>query len=171
MFWQNGGNQYSVAYNLTGLTAGTTYQFTVSGSIAGTSFSSSKSFKTLGAPISSPTPTPTRSDTSTATPTPTPSRSDTSTATPTPSPSRTPSPTPNATAVEDDGDEEDPFATLGVIKQSNGKYRLTVYSNVADDRLVISATKKGSRSITFRVNTNDSGDAIIITSRNLSGFT
>jgi hypothetical protein len=58
-----------------------------------------------------------------------------------------------------------------VIKQSNGKYRLTVYSNVADDRLVISATKKGSKSITFRVNTNDSGDAIIITSRNLSGFT
>ena len=183
----NGGNQYSVAYNLTGLTAGTTYQFTVNGSIAGASFTSSKSFTTLGAPTPTPTPTPTRSETSTATPTPIPTRSETSTATPTPTPTRsetstatstptpTPTPTPkstsNTTVVEDDGDEEDPSATLGVSKRSNGKYQLLISSNVADDRLVITATRKGYKSITYRVNTNDSGDASIITARNLSGFT
>ncbi len=183
----SGGNQYSVAYNLTGLVAGTTYQFTINGSIAGSSFTSSKSFTTLGAPTPTPTPTPTASETSTASSTPT--RVETSTATPSPTPTPTstvsdtrtvaptPTPTPtaksnqNVTAVEDEGEEEDPSATLGVNKRSNGKYQLLISSNVAEDRLIVSATRKGFKSITYRVNTNDSGDASIITSRNLSGFT
>ena len=207
----NGGNQYSVAYNLTGLTAGTTYQFTVNGSIAGASFTSSKSFTTLGAPTPTPTPTPTSSETSTATSTPTPTSSETSTATstptpaptssetstatstptpaptrsetstatstptpaptPTPTPTPTPKSTPNATVVEDDGDEEDPSATLGISQQSNGKYKLLISSNIAEDQLIITATRKGYKSITYRVNTNDSGDAVVITKRNLSGYT
>jgi hypothetical protein len=183
----NGGNQYSVAYNLTGLTAGTTYQFTINGSIAGSSFTSSKSFTTLGAPTPSPTPAPTFSETSTVsstptpsetrtvsstpTPTPTPSETRTVSSTPTPTPTPTPKSNPNVTAVEDDGEEEDPSATLGVSKRSNGKYQLVISSNVSEERLIISATRKGFKSITYRVNTNDSGDASIITSRNLSGFT
>jgi hypothetical protein len=183
----NGGNQYSVAYNLTGLAAGTTYQFTINGTIAGSSFTSSKSFTTLGAPTPTPTPTPTFSETSTASSTPTSSETRTVSSTPTPSPtptssetrtvSSTPTPTPspksnsNTTAVEDDGEEEDPSATLGVNKRSNGKYQLIISSNVAENRLVISATRKGFKSITYRVDTNDSGDASIVTSRNLSGFT
>jgi hypothetical protein len=167
----NGGNQYSVAYNLTGLTAGTTYQFTINGSIAGSSFTSSKSFTTLGAPTPSPTPAPTFSETSTVSSTPTPSETRTVSSTPTPTPTPTPKSNPNVTAVEDDGEEEDPSATLGVSKRSNGKYQLVISSNVSEERLIISATRKGFKSITYRVNTNDSGDASIITSRNLSGFT
>ena len=183
----SGGNQYSVAYNLTGLTAGTTYQFTINGSIAGSNFTSSKSFTTLGAPTPTPTPTPTTSETSTVSSTPTSSETRTVSSTPTPTPtptsletrtvSSTPTPTPspksnsNTTAVEDDGEEEDPSATLGVNKRSNGKYQLIISSNVAENQLVISATRKGFKSITYRVSTNDSGDASIVTSRNLSGFT
>ena len=163
----SGGNQYSVAYNLTGLTAGTTYQFTINGSIAGSNFTSSKSFTTLGAPTPTPTPTPTTSETSTVSSTPTSSETRTVSSTPTPSPKSNS----NTTAVEDDGEEEDPSATLGVNKRSNGKYQLIISSNVAENQLVISATRKGFKSITYRVSTNDSGDASIVTSRNLSGFT
>ena len=165
----SGGNQYSVAYNLTGLTAGTTYQFTINGSIAGSNFTSSKSFTTLGAPTPTPTPTPTTSETSTVSSTPTSSETRTVSSTPTPTPS--PKSNSNTTAVEDDGEEEDPSATLGVNKRSNGKYQLIISSNVAENQLVISATRKGFKSITYRVSTNDSGDASIVTSRNLSGFT
>ena len=63
----SGGNQYTVAYNLTGLTAGTSYQFTVTGSNAGTSFTSSKSFTTMAAPSVSPTNPSTGVETKTAT--------------------------------------------------------------------------------------------------------
>ena len=167
----SGGNQYSVAYNLTGLTAGTTYQFTINGSIAGSNFTSSKSFTTLGAPTPTPTPTPTTSETSTVSSTPTSSETRTVSSTPTPTPTPSPKSNSNTTAVEDDGEEEDPSATLGVNKRSNGKYQLIISSNVAENQLVISATRKGFKSITYRVSTNDSGDASIVTSRNLSGFT
>jgi hypothetical protein len=62
----NGGNQYTVAYNLTGLMPGAIYQFTVNGSNAGSSFTSSKSFTTMSAPFVAPTTTSTSSDTKTA---------------------------------------------------------------------------------------------------------
>ncbi|MSV56516.1 MAG: hypothetical protein F2651_00445 [Actinobacteria bacterium] len=62
----NGGNQYTVAYNLTGLMPGAIYQFTVNGSNAGSSFTSSKSFTTMSAPFVAPTTTSTNSDTKTA---------------------------------------------------------------------------------------------------------
>ena len=145
---------------------GKTYSFSVTASAMGQSYSASYSYTAPGiAPTPTPTPTPTKSETSTATPTPT--RSETSTATPTPTPKSTSS----TVAVEDDGDEEDPTATIVATKQSNGKFKLLITSNVAEDRLVITATRKGYKSITYRVNTNDSGDASIITVRNLSGFT
>jgi len=63
----SGGNQYTVAYNLTGLAAGTSYQFTVTGSNAGTSFISSKSFTTMAAPSVLPTNPSTSVETKTAT--------------------------------------------------------------------------------------------------------
>ena len=150
------------------LTPGTTLNYTATASNNGNNFTASTTYL-VPASTATPTPTPTRSETSTATPTPTPMRSETSTATPSPTP--TPKSTSSADSVEDEGYEEDPTATLGVTRQSNGKYKLLIISNVAEDRLVITATRKGFRSITYRVNTNDSGDASIITSRNLSGFT
>ena len=136
------------------LTPGTTLNYTATASNNGINFTASTTYLVPA---------------STATPTPTPMRSETSTATPSPTP--TPKSTSSADSVEDEGYEEDPTATLGVTRQSNGKYKLLIISNVAEDRLVITATRKGFRSITYRVNTNDSGDASIITSRNLSGFT
>jgi hypothetical protein len=86
----SGGSQYSVAYNLSGLSAGTTYQFTVNGSNAGSSFSSTKSFTTLPALSVAPTNTPTSSETKTAT-TPT-VAPETSTSISTPAPTVVPVP-------------------------------------------------------------------------------
>ena len=93
----SGGSQYTAAYNLTGLIPGATYQFTVSGSNAGSSFTSSKSFTTMSAslvsPINNPTTSETRtviSETSTSVVTP-------ETSTPISTPSSSPTPTPTAT--------------------------------------------------------------------------
>jgi hypothetical protein len=80
-----GGNQYTAAYNLTGLISGTSYQFTVSGSNANVNFTSTKSFTTLSAPSAPVTTTPIISDTRTATTAPVSnpsSESTTSTSTP-----------------------------------------------------------------------------------------
>jgi hypothetical protein len=73
--------------------------------------------------------------------------------------------------VESDGSEEEPAATLAVTKKSNGKYQIRINSNVAEEQFIITATKKGSKAVTYKVTTNDSGDVIVLTSRNLSGFT
>ena len=93
----SGGSQYTAAYNLTGLIPGTTYQFAVSGSNAGSSFTSTKSFTTMSAspvsPINNPTTPETKtvtSETSTSVVTP-------ETSTPISTPTPTPSPTPTAT--------------------------------------------------------------------------
>jgi predicted nucleic acid-binding Zn-ribbon protein len=75
------------------------------------------------------------------------------------------------TPNEDDGLEEDPYANLSVILNSTGKYTLLIKSNIAEDQLVISATKKGFKSITYKITTNEIGNASIITSRKLAGFT
>jgi peptidylprolyl isomerase len=98
--------------------------------------------------------------------------------TPEPSPKFTPTPTPTPTPtyvadeeVEYDGVEEASFATLEVVMRPDGKYRITVTSNIASDNLVITATKKRSKSILYRINTNNLGRASTITSRKLSGFT
>jgi hypothetical protein len=58
-----------------------------------------------------------------------------------------------------------------VRKGSNGKYKFVISSNLADDRLRITATRKGFKSISYNVKTDDSGNASIVTSRKLSGFT
>ena len=83
----------------------------------------------------------------------------------------TPTPTPTPTPTEDDGIEEDPAATLDVAMRPDGKYSLNVMSNISSDNVVITATKKGSKTITYKVSTNEFGSAMVITSRKLSGFT
>ena len=80
-------------------------------------------------------------------------------------------PTPTPTPIEDNGIEEDPAATLDVSIRPDGKYSLNIVSNISSDNVVITATKKGSKTITYKVSTNEFGSAIVITSRKLSGFT
>jgi len=77
----------------------------------------------------------------------------------------------DSTTYEDDGLEEEPYANLNVTRNSEGKYKLQVKSNIAEDQLICTATKKGFKAITYRVTTNEFGSASIITSRKLSGFT
>jgi peptidylprolyl isomerase len=81
----------------------------------------------------------------------------------TPTPGSTPTPTPTSTSVSDQEVED--------VMRSDGKYRITVTSNVYSDNLVITATKKRSKSIVYKIYTNDLGSASTITSRKLSGFT
>jgi hypothetical protein len=142
-----------------------------SGAPTPTPTTSATSVATSGAP----TPTPTTSASSVATsgaPTPTPTTSATSVATSgAPTPSAPAQSSSSAAAIEDDGAEDDPYASLRVTKQTTGKYKLMVSSNLADEKLVLSATKKGFRSISYRVLTDESGDVSIVTNRNLSGFT
>jgi hypothetical protein len=109
-------------------------------------------------------------------PTPTTSPSPTPTTSPSPTPTTSPSPTPTTTSrptpptVEDDGAEEDFYATLSVSKRSDGKYRLAILSNVVEDQLIITATKKGAKSIVYKVQTSEFGGISILTTRNLAGF-
>jgi hypothetical protein len=93
--------------------------------------------------------------------------------TPTTNPSTTPTtnPKPVPPALEDDGVEEDFYAILKVSKRTDGKYRLELSSNIVEEQLIITATKKGSKSIVYKAETSEFGDVSIITSRKLAGFT
>ena len=117
-----------------------------------------------------PNSTPTASATPTATPTPTPSP--TPTATPTPTPATKPSPAPSATAdpiLEVDGEEEEPFGKVAIKKDKN-KYTISISSNLPNETLQVRATKKGAKSIVFKVTTNDDGSVKFTTTRVLAGF-
>jgi hypothetical protein len=81
------------------------------------------------------------------------------------------SPTPTPPTIEDDGTEEDFYAILKVSKRTDGKYRIEISSNIVEEQLVITATKKGAKSIVYKVETSEFGDASILTSRKLAGFT
>ena len=76
----------------------------------------------------------------------------------------------STTAItEDDGQEMDLSATLNVTKQGS-KYLIKVDSNIAGGSFSLVATKKGSKSISFNVATDDAGAYALLTSRNLKGF-
>jgi hypothetical protein len=76
----------------------------------------------------------------------------------------------NSTAVTDDeGQEMELSATLNVSKQGS-RYLIRVDSNIAGGSLSLVATKKGSKSISFNVATDDAGAYALRTSRNLKGF-
>ena len=76
----------------------------------------------------------------------------------------------STTAItEDDGQEMDLSATLNVTKQGS-KYLIKVDSNIAGGSFSLVATKKGSKSISFNVATDDAGAYALRTSRNLKGF-
>jgi len=76
----------------------------------------------------------------------------------------------STTAItEDDGQEMDLSATLNVTKQGS-RYLIKVDSNIAGGSFSLVATKKGSKSISFNVATDDAGAYALRTSRNLKGF-
>ena len=62
-------------------------------------------------------------------------------------------------------------ATLVVNAKSKGRYQLTVSSNFYEEKIKISATRKGFKAISYNVNTDASGNYSIVTSQKLSGFT
>jgi len=85
-----------------------------------------------------------------------------------PSPAIKPAPkVENETAL--DGEDEEPFAKL-TIKREKSKYTLTITGNIADEQLLVRATKKGQKSILFKIKTNDDGFARFTTTRTLSGY-
>ena len=69
-----------------------------------------------------------------------------------------------------EGQDEDARGTLTVRRTDNGRYRLSVATNLDSEDLVIRATKKGAKTILFQVTLNEDGRAVIITSRNLAGY-
>jgi hypothetical protein len=76
----------------------------------------------------------------------------------------------STTAItEDDGQEMDLSATLNVTKQGS-KYLIKVDSNIAGGSFSLVATKKGSKSISFKVGTDDAGSYALRTTRNLKGY-
>ena len=68
-----------------------------------------------------------------------------------------------------DGEDEEPFAKL-TIKREKSKYTFTITGNIADEQLLVRATKKGQKSILFKIKTNDDGFARFTTTRILSGY-
>lgn len=69
-----------------------------------------------------------------------------------------------------EGQDEDARGTLTVRRTDNGRYRLSVNTNLDSEDLVIRATKKGAKTIRFQVTLDEDGRAVIITSRNLAGY-
>ncbi len=66
---------------------------------------------------------------------------------------------------------EDKEDLLKVALKSNSSSTISIAVDIPKVNLVVTATKKGSTSITFKVKTDSEGDAQIKTKRNLAGFT
>jgi hypothetical protein len=75
-----------------------------------------------------------------------------------------------APEVDSDGVEEAPIGNLTVRLLSNGRYRMTIDTNLDSEVVAIRATKRGARSIRFQVTVNEDGRVVINTTRNLEGF-
>jgi hypothetical protein len=75
------------------------------------------------------------------------------------------------TVIDSDGEEVAPEANLKVKKDNVGRITFTITSNLPQEAVIVTASKKGSKSIRYSVTTNDSGRASIRTTRNLSGYT
>lgn len=73
--------------------------------------------------------------------------------------------------IEDDGVEEEPVGDLTVRKESSGKFLMAITSNLDSEKISITATRKGKKTIRFSATTNEDGLVRIRTSRKLSGYT
>jgi hypothetical protein len=75
------------------------------------------------------------------------------------------------TVIDSDGEEVAPEANLKVKKDNAGRITFTITSNLPEEAVIVTASKKGSKSIRYSVTTNDSGRASLRTTRNLNGYT
>jgi hypothetical protein len=92
------------------------------------------------------------------------------TPTPTPTPAKdSPSTSAQSPITELDGEEEAPFGKISVGREKN-KYIISVSSNLPNESLQVRATRKGQKSVSFKVETDDDGLAKFSTSRSLAGF-
>jgi hypothetical protein len=73
--------------------------------------------------------------------------------------------------IDDDGSEELPTGTLKVKKEASGKYLISISSNLSEEKLTLTASRKGKTTIRFSATTNEDGAVRIRTTRNLSGYT
>jgi len=69
-----------------------------------------------------------------------------------------------------DGEEEAPYAAMKAKRASSGITTIWVNSNIEEDDLIIKASKKGSKTIVYKVRTKDDGNYSFKTTRNLKGF-
>ena len=69
-----------------------------------------------------------------------------------------------------DGEEEAPYAAMKAKRASSGITTIWVSSNIEEDDLIIKASKKGSKTIVYKVRTKDDGNYSFKTTRNLKGF-
>lgn len=72
--------------------------------------------------------------------------------------------------IEDDGSEELPTGTVKVKKEAGGKYLLAISSNLLEEKVTLTASRKGRATIRFSATTNEDGAVQIRTGRNLSGY-
>ena len=165
-------------------TPGTTYNYSATASNSGNSWSASVSHKAPG----TPTPTPTASTVETRTATAT----ATATATSKPTPARTSTPTQSETRTAQVAEvtsisntKERTVAAVELIKTFDSAekeqslevtYKSKKSSVIAVDLavpgipVVVTATKKGSPTITLKSTTDTDGDAQIKTTKNLEGY-
>lgn len=74
--------------------------------------------------------------------------------------------------LELDGESEDPTGDVSASYQSSTKkYLLSISSNLGEEDLVLRATKKGAKSLQYKVTTNAEGNVKFSTKNVLKGFT
>ena len=73
--------------------------------------------------------------------------------------------------IDDDGSEELPTGTLKVKKEASGKFLISISSNLSEEKVTLTASRKGKATIRFSATTNEDGAVQIRTTRNLSGYT
>ena len=78
------------------------------------------------------------------------------------------SPSPEAEEIEGE-EEEEPFGKI-IVKKDKTKYTISIESNLVDESLQVRATKKGQKSIVFKVTTDSDGNVKFTTTRVLSGY-
>jgi hypothetical protein len=74
--------------------------------------------------------------------------------------------------VELDGEAEDPVGDLSASYNSaSQRYSISISTNLASESFVIRATRKGAKSLQYKVTTNDEGEFKFSTKNKLKGYT
>jgi hypothetical protein len=63
-----------------------------------------------------------------------------------------------------------PSVKMEVLNNSNKKFLVMVYSNVANKQMVVAASKKGSETKTIYIQTDDAGFGSLLSSQKLAGY-